>query len=274
MCALLTTSDQTFYQGVAWPVDNRADAAPGDQAATLSACRELTALTVPHSAGRAFGLASQALGLAHSDPAAAQTTALDAVTHARASGNPTAIAMARFVEGRATADEDPAAALAALDEARAVAANVGCRLLSALTLTATVAVHGRHGPVDEALTLFHDAIGIWRETGNETQLGTLLSNLVVLLTRTGSETDAVDLAAALRHARPDTICGEDSERLDAALALARQRLDLRRYRAAWFAGARRTVDEAAERAQQLLAEPAALAGARPRRDPEPTRTRG
>jgi hypothetical protein len=136
-----------------------------------------------------------------------------------------------------------------------VAAAAGCRLLSALTLTVTVTLHGRHGPADEALPFFRDAIEIWRETGNETQLCGLLSNLVVLLSRTGHDTDAVDIAAALRHAGPNTIYGEDAERLDAALALARQRLDAHRYRAAWSAGARRNIDEAAERAQQLVAEP-------------------
>jgi predicted ATPase/DNA-binding XRE family transcriptional regulator len=254
ICAFLTTSTQTFYQGIAWSADERADAAPGDPTETLSACRALTALTAPHTAGRAFGLASQALTVADRDPAAARPTARDAVVHARASANPTAIALARFVEGRIAADEDPAAALPALDEARTVAAAVGCRLLSALTLTATVVLRGRHGPAGEALAFFHDAIGIWRETSNETQLGTLLSNLVVLLTRTGRDAEAVDLAAALLHARPNTICGEDAERLDTALARARQRLDARRYRAAWFAGARRGVDEAAERAQQLVAD--------------------
>jgi predicted ATPase/DNA-binding XRE family transcriptional regulator len=254
VCAFLTTSTmQMFYQGTAWSVDDRADAAPGDQAETLSACRALTAPTAPYTAGRAFGLASQALALAYDD-LAAWPTARDAVAHARASGNPTAIAFARFVEGRTAGDEDPAAALPALDEARTVAAEVGCRLLSALTLTATMILHGRHGPADEAFALFHDAIGIWRETGNETQLGTLLSNLVVLLTRTGHDTEAVDLAAALLHARPDTICGEDAERLDTALALARERLDTHRYRAAWYAGARRGVDKAAERAQQLVVD--------------------
>jgi len=251
--AFLATSTATFYQGPAWSVDNRADVAPGDQRVEVSAYHSLTALTAPHTAGRAIALASEALALGYGD-LAALPAARDAVAHARASGNPTAIALARFAEGRATADEDPEAALAALDEARAVAADVGCRLLSALTLSATVALHGRHGPADRALALFHDAIGLWRETGNETQLGTLLSNLVVLLTRTSHDTEAVDLAAALWHARPNTICGEDAERVDAALALARQRLDAHRYRTAWSAGARRGVDKAAEWAQRLVAD--------------------
>lgn len=46
----------------------------------------------------------------------------------------------------------------------------------------------------------------------------------------------------------------EAERVDAALAKARVGLGAQRYGAAWFVGARRSVDEAAERAQQLLTE--------------------
>jgi hypothetical protein len=70
----------------------------------------------------------------------------------------------------------------------------------------------------------------------------------------GRHAEAVDLAATLRHsARAGH--GED-KRIDAILAAARRRLGAQGYDAAWSAGAGRSVDEAAERAQRLLLQAA------------------
>jgi predicted ATPase/DNA-binding XRE family transcriptional regulator len=245
-----------------WPLSNLRDAALGDVALlkgevfeSLSACRALTASTDPDTASRAIGLAGQALALADLKDPAAWSTAREAVAHARASGNPSALAFARFTEGKAAADDDPLAALAVLDDARSVAADVDCRAISTLALTLTVVLRGRHGPVDEALTLFQEVIGAWRAAGNETLLVALLSNLVILLARIGRDAEAVDLAATLRHAAHTAvygIYGAEVERIDTILTGKRRRLGAQRYDAAWSAGARRSVDEAADRAQHLL----------------------
>src|SRR5262249_22757722 len=175
---------------LAWPAKDAADVAHDDQPEILSAYREATARTAPRTAGRAIALANEALALAEGNACSAWPTAREAVAHARASGNPTAIAWARFAEGWVAANKDPAAAAAALDEARAVAVDAGCRLVSALALTATVALRGGNGPLDDASALHDDAIRLWRATGDETPprfscggqgLSTLLSNLVVVL---------------------------------------------------------------------------------------------
>jgi tetratricopeptide (TPR) repeat protein len=179
------------------------------------------------------------------------------VAHGRASRNPTALAWACFAEGKAAAEENPEAALTALDEARAVAAEVGCRLVSALALAVTVVLRGRHGPTEKALALYYEVIGLWRATANETLLVALLSNLGLVLARIERYAEAVDLTSTLQHAVPPTIYGvygAEAERVDAALAKARAMLGAKRYTAAWSAGALRSVDEAAERAQQLLTE--------------------
>ena len=136
-----------------------------------------------------------------------------------------------------------------------MAADVDCRAISTLALTLTVVLRGRHGPVDEALTLFQEVIGAWRAAGNETLLVALLSNLVILLARIGRDAEAVDLAGTLRHAAHTAvygIYGAEVERIDTILTSKRRRLGAQRYDAAWSAGARRSVDEAADRAQHLL----------------------
>jgi hypothetical protein len=261
-CTILKSADVPTQVPSQSDLDNAplgGEATPsGELLEAVSAYRELTAVTAPHTVGRATGLAAVAIALVDLNDPAAWPTAREAVAQALASGNPTALAYARLAEARTAAAEDPAAALAALDEARAVAAEVGCRLISASALTVAVALRGRHGPPDEALALFHEAIGPWRTTGNQTLLVALLSNLVLLLARTGRDVEAVDLAATLRHAvvisSIYSMYGAERERIDAALAAARRRLGAQRYDAAWSVGAQRDVDEAVERAQQLLAE--------------------
>lgn len=224
----------------------------GDLAAALWAYRALTRLTVPATAVHAMGLANEALALAYADDPAAWPTARQAVVQARASGNPSAIALTRYSEGEAAADQDPAAALDAFDEARRVSADVGSRFANAIALTAMVALRGRHGPPDEAFALYRDTIGQWYVAGNRAILATALRNLVVLLARTGHDREAVELAATMQHAAPTPSYGAEAGRIDTALAAARRRLPPPEYATAWTRGGQRQLEEAAVLAQQLL----------------------
>jgi hypothetical protein len=161
--------------------------------------------------------------------------------------------MARFAEGEAFADADPARAAAALDEAVRRGGEVGNRFVAGTALTALVALRGRHGPPEEALALFRDAIDHWRASRNRTLLVTTLRNLVVLLARTGRDEPAAALAASVREVAPSRSYGAEAARIATALAAVRRRLGEAPYQRAQEAGAARTLEEAADHAMRLLA---------------------
>jgi predicted ATPase/DNA-binding winged helix-turn-helix (wHTH) protein len=239
------------------PLEALGDAAllSGDPTAALEAYRGVAALAAPGDlAGLAIATANQALALAYSgDDQAACSVAREAVTAALASANPTAIAMARFAEGEALADLDPTNAVAALDEARRRAQDVGNRFIAGTALTATVALRSRHGPPDQALAPFRDAVEHWRRSGDRTLIVTTLRNLVVLLARTGRDKAAVSLAATLQLRTPGKSYGSEAERIATALAAVRQRLGDAAWTHAWAEGSTRTLEAAADDAIRLLA---------------------
>jgi hypothetical protein len=238
------------------PLEALGDAAllAGDLASALEAYRGVAALAAPGDlAGLAIATANQALVLTYrGDDQAACAAASQAVTAAGASANPTAIAMARFAEGEALADLDPTAAAAALEEARRRAQEVGNRYVAGTALTATVALRSRHGPPEQALALFRDAVQHWRTSRNRGLIVTTLRNLVILLARTGRDEGATTLAATLQAQAPGKSYGKEAERIATALAAVRQRLSDAAYADARAAGASRTLEEAAEAAVRLL----------------------
>src|SRR6266545_3062714 len=204
-------------------------------------------------AGLAVAKANQALALSYGgNDQAACAAAREAVVAALASANPTAIAMARFAEGEALADLDPTSAFAALDEARRRAQDVGNRFVAGTALTATVALRSRHGPPDQALGPFRDAVEHWQRSGNRALIVTTLRNLVVLLARTGRDKAAVSLAATLQLQAPGKSYGSEAERIATALAAVRQRLGDAAYARAWAAGSARTLEAAAADAIRSL----------------------
>jgi hypothetical protein len=91
----------------------------GDLAAALDAYRGVAALAAPGDpAGLAVATANLALTLAYAGDEEAAGVAEEGVAAALASANPTAVAMARFAEGEAFADADPARAATALTAVR------------------------------------------------------------------------------------------------------------------------------------------------------------
>jgi predicted ATPase/DNA-binding winged helix-turn-helix (wHTH) protein len=238
------------------PLEALGDAAllSGDLEAALEAYRGVAAHAAPGDlAELAVATANQALVLSYGgEDQAACAAARQAVAAALASANPTATAMARFAEGEALADRDPAAASAALEEARRRAQEVGNRFVAGTALTATVALRSRHGPPDQALALFRDAVEHWRSSRNRGLIVTTLRNLVVLLARTGRDEAATTLAATLQLQAPGKSYGTEAERIATALAAVRQRLGEAAYARAWTAGTARTLEEAADAAIRLL----------------------
>lgn len=252
----LAVADGPATPAAAAPLEALGDAALlcGDLAAALEAYRGVAALAAPgDQAGLAIAKANQTLVLSYADDEqAACATARQAVAAALASANPTAIAMARFAEGEALADLDPAGALAALEEARRHAEDVGNRFVVGTALTATVALRSRHGPPASALALFRDAVKHWQGAGDRALIVTTLRNLVVLLARTGRDEAAASLAATLQLRAPGKSYGTEAERIATALAAVRQRLGDAAYAEAWAAGTARTLEEAADDAVRLL----------------------
>ena len=230
-----------------------ADRRPGG---ALQAYRGVAALAAPGDlAGLAIATANLALTLAYAGDEGAAGAAEEAVTAALASANPTAIAMARFAEGEALADADPARAAAALEEARRRARDVGNRFVAGTALTALVALRARHGPPEAALALFRDAIDHWRASRNRPLLVITLRNLVVLLARTGRDKAAAGLAATLEVAASSRSYGAEAARMATALAAVRRRLGEAAYEGAWAAGTARALEEAADEAVGLLSVP-------------------
>jgi len=252
----LAVADGPATPAAAAPLEALGDAALlcGDLAAALEAYRGVAALTAPgDQAGLAIAKANQTLVLSYAgDEQAACATARQAVAAALASANPTAIAMARFAEGEALADLDPAGALAALEEARRHAEDVGNRFVVGTALTATVALRSRHGPPASALALFRDAVKHWQRAGDRALIVTTLRNLVVLFARTGRDEAAASLAATLQLRATGKSYGTEAERIATALAAVRQRLGDAAYAEAWAAGTVRTLEEAADDAVRLL----------------------
>jgi hypothetical protein len=225
----------------------------GDLAAALEAYRGVAAIATPDDpAELAIATANQALTLAYAGDNQAAAAAETAVATALASANPTALAMARFAQGEALADIDPVRASAALEEAVRRAREVGNRFVAGTALTALVALRGRHGPPEDALSLFRDAVDHWRTSHNRALLVTTLRNLVVLLARTGRDEAAAALAATLHEAAPTRSYGVEAARITTALAAVRRRLGDAAYDGAWTTGATRTLEEAADDAIRLL----------------------
>jgi predicted ATPase/DNA-binding SARP family transcriptional activator len=225
----------------------------GDLAGALEAYRGVAATASPGDpAGLAIATANQALTLAYAGADQAAAAAEEAVTAALAAANPTALAMARFAEGEALTDIDPARASAALEEGLWRAREVGNRFVAGTAMTAMVALRARHGPPEEALALFRDAIDHWRASRNRALLVTTLRNLVVLLARTGRDEAAAGLAATLQETAPSRSYGAEATRIATALAAVRRRLGDAAYDGAWTAGAARTLEEAADDAIRLL----------------------
>ena len=149
-----------------------------------------------------------------------------ALTAAAATGNPTTMAFARYVEAEICVEHDEGRAQAALEEAVRLADGVGNRLGTGVAMTSLVALRGRSAVVaPDTFHLFREVIDHWATTRSPTLLTTALRNLVILLARARKDEEAVELWSALHGIDKDhPSFGVEAERLDSAVSSARERL--------------------------------------------------
>jgi predicted ATPase/DNA-binding SARP family transcriptional activator len=168
------------------------------------------------------GLAFAALQRGDRDLAA--VLARSAAREAAGCGSPSVQALAAYTLGEVLASDHPDEALAAFARARAFAVTGRARFQEGLARSADVALRGRHGPPDEALRRYRDALELWRRSGAEGLLLTVLRNLIVLLVRTGADAAALEIHGLTERLATKPSYGDEAARLDAAVAVARDRL--------------------------------------------------
>jgi predicted ATPase/DNA-binding SARP family transcriptional activator len=176
------------------------------------------------------GLAANAqAGLAFSvlqrgDRDLAMSLARSAEREAAGCGSSSVRSLAAYTLGEVLASDDPDGALAAFARARAFAVEGRARFQEGLARTAEVALRGRHGPPDEALRRYREALELWRGSGAEGLLLTVLRNLIVLLVRTGADAAALEIHSITERLASKPSYGDEARRLEAAVAVARDRL--------------------------------------------------
>jgi predicted ATPase/DNA-binding SARP family transcriptional activator len=182
---------------------------------------------------------------------------------ARRCVNPSGRAYVAYAVGEVTGDRDPTRALAALDEAIALATPVDDRLVAGIARTASVSLAARSGPPARALARFAAVLDHWEQAGNDVLQWTLLRNLVVLLARIEDDVDAAVLVGATDANRPDKPdYGVEAERLAEATAAVRRRLGGGEFEAALAVGRAMSLPAAVAHARQVIAAGAPRGGAR------------
>ncbi|GIG37768.1 AfsR/SARP family transcriptional regulator [Cellulomonas pakistanensis] len=188
---------------------------------------------------RVIGLTYPALVAAYRDRPIAAEAALAVLRRAvhPVLAAPSDRAWLAFTDGEVLAGSDPAAAVAALAEARELADAVGDRYLSGVARAATVAAVARRpdpaGALEELLALARD----WAPAGNRTHLLTALRNAVPLLLRLDRPEDAALLLGAVTAPDLPVTYGVEADALAAARAGLAAALGAERLAALLDAGA-------------------------------------
>jgi predicted ATPase/DNA-binding SARP family transcriptional activator len=201
--------------------------AAGELAAAVAAFTDnrASAERVGHAGLAANAQAGLAFAeLLRGDRGRAASLARSAAREAARCGSQSVQALAEYTLGEVLASEDPDEALAAFARARAFAVTGRARFQEGLARTADVALRGRHGPPDEALRRYREALELWRGSGAEGLLLTALRNLIVLLVRTGADAAALEIHSITERLATKPSYGDEAERLEAAVAVARDRL--------------------------------------------------
>jgi len=178
----------------------------------------------------------------------ALTEARAALSTARELGNPTAISNALFAMGWALADDDPDAALAALDEAFALAIDHDDMIVSMMWpigLSVRASILARRGAGREALVALKAAFEYSAEAGDRSNMSGNLYLGLETLVELGIDEPAAIWAGAYR-ARPEftePAYGRGLEAFEAAVGIARRRLGDTHFEAAAARGAAMSYDE-------------------------------
>ncbi|SDO69721.1 Predicted ATPase [Nakamurella panacisegetis] len=132
--------------------------------------------------------------------------ALESVQVADQTGNPTARSMARYALGLVRKKTDPEVALALLDEAAALAAQVRNFWWHGIAMMEAAATRAVHGDPAEAARALVDVLDHWDRTGDRTQQWLNLRYVARLLVRIGAHAQAAILHRSLVAAgRPSPV---------------------------------------------------------------------
>ena len=142
----------------------------------------------------------------------------ESVRVADETANPTARAMARYALGLVLKKSDPDRALALLDEAAQLAAEVQNFWWYGIALMEAAATRAVHGDPATAARMFIEVLDHWDRVGDRTQQWLNLRYVTRLLVRLGADEDAVALHQALVNA------GKSSPLSTAQLAVFTDRL--------------------------------------------------
>ena len=112
---------------------------------------------------------------------------------AAVSGIPTALGWSLYLLGELSSEPDPVAAMEYLEESVEYGVAIEADFLIGISLIALAATAGRHGDEAVALDAMHRALTVWHGLGNRPQFWTAIRNLVEILHRLGSDTDAYTL---------------------------------------------------------------------------------
>lgn len=160
-----------------------------------------------------------------------------------------------YAEGEVVLDRDPARALAALDEAVALADSVGNRYLGGVARVSACSLRARAGDPGEALGAFASVIEHWRRQSTLKHQLTTLRNLTVLLERMGAVSEAAELLGSVQGDTVAPTYGEEAVRLaEIRTRIVRALGDTEATRR-FAAGAGRTIDQAAVVALEWVRRP-------------------
>lgn len=158
---------------------------------------------------------------------------------------PSWMAFERYTFGEAVLDDDPVAAIAALDEAVELAERVEQDFLAGVARVGAVSLRGRHFDPDEALAGYAELIESWRRAGNWRQQWTTLRNLLELFARLALDSSAVAVFfAAEASPTAGPVGGAHGARLERLIPELESRLGAEAFAAARERGTRMTDDKA------------------------------
>jgi predicted ATPase len=143
------------------------------------------------------------------------------VAAAEATRIPYSMAVAYYSKGRAFADADPPAAIAAYERAIAIAHESGNLFWEQLVVADMAALQARAGNPKIALGMFRQMLDTWQGSPDAMGASHGIGGLIILFDRLGQSAQAVTLHAALMHYLPSLRMLEE---LPAAIERARTAL--------------------------------------------------
>lgn len=202
-----------------------------------------------------MGLASTSLVLAYGGRIGAALETADMAGRAAGSAGPALEAFACFARGECLATRDLGRALGLVEEAAERARACDAWFVEGVALLTAASLRARYGQPSDALQEFADLLRHWHRSGSWIQQWTTLRNLAELLVRLGADEAAVVIATASASSETaGPAFGTESERLAAAMRIARRRLGDDRFSVACSRGGELNGPDVVELAVRTIEE--------------------